>query len=166
MTTLMKEQIQKDSLEASSAMINIDDWAARVSLDIIGKAGFGSDFHSLAQPENPLNLSYRAAFVPNDSSRKVFIWSLITHPKFISLLPIENAKRLRQGVQAVTIWIRNFIAKRQDATAENVEKEGSKVLHQDIISAASKDKFILPLLTTLCDCCICPGTCSIPFSQI
>lgn len=141
MTTLIKEQIQTGSPDTSSAVINIDDWAGRVSLDIIGKAGFGSDFHSLAQPENPLNTAYRAAFLPNEDSRKHFIWSLITHPTFINLLPIENSRRLRQGVRAVTKWIRDFVAKRQNDMSENVGKEGSKGVHQDIISAASKHNF-------------------------
>lgn len=134
MTTLMRKQIRSGSLEDSSAVVDIDDWAGRVSLDIIGKAGFGSDFHSLAQPDNDLNSAYRNAFTPNKNSRKFFILGMLTHPALVNNLPTENARRLRNGVQAVTKWIRDFLAERQS----HIDKKagGSKVAHQDIISAA------------------------------
>ncbi|KAE8442148.1 hypothetical protein EG329_003799 [Mollisiaceae sp. DMI_Dod_QoI] len=137
MTTLMKQQIQTKSPKDSSTIIDIDDWAGRVSLDIISKAGFGSDFHALSHPDTDLNTEYRAAFVPNENSQKIFILSLLTHPTLVNLLPTENAKRLREGVQVVTKWIRDFIADRQSGMSKDAAK--TKIVHQDIISAAMEN---------------------------
>lgn len=133
MTTLMKEQIQSQSPRDLSAVIDIDDWAGRVSLDIISKAGFGSDFHALSQPDTHLNTSYRAGFLPNANSQLLFVLSMLTHPAFINRLPTVNAKKLRASINAVTKWIRDFIAERQNATSEIKKTKG---LHQDVISAA------------------------------
>lgn len=137
MTTLIKQEIQSSSSEKnSSAIIDIDDWAGRVSLDIISKAGFGSDFHALSDPETDLNTSYRAAFLPNANSRLVFILSLLTHPTLINSLPTANARTLREAVGAVTNWIRNFIAERQ---SDMPKEKDTKAVHQDIISAAMEN---------------------------
>ncbi|KUJ07418.1 cytochrome P450 [Mollisia scopiformis] len=134
MTSLMTEQIQSSSPKDLSMVVDFDDWAGRVSLDIIGLAGFGSAFHALSSPETDLNTAYRAAFLPNKNSRMFFILSLLTHPTLVYMLPIEHSKRLREGVNAVTRWIRGFIAKRQHDKPEKTE--GSTFVHQDIISAA------------------------------
>lgn len=136
LTTLIKQQIQSEGSEKGSAVIDIDDWAGRVSLDIISKAGFGSDFHALSNPETGLNTSYRAAFLPNANSRLIFILSLLTHPTLINSLPTANARTLRNGVGVVTKWIRGFIAERQN---DMPKEKSSKAVHQDIISAAMED---------------------------
>lgn len=137
MTNLIKQEIQSSASDkSSSAVIDIDDWAGRVSLDIISKAGFGSDFHALSHPETDLNTSYRAAFLPNANSRLIFILCLLTHPTLINSLPTANARILREGVGVVTKWIRGFIAQRQ---GDMPKEKGNKGVHQDIISAAMEN---------------------------
>lgn len=148
MTTLIKENIRSASPTNSSAVIDVDNWAARVSLDIIGKAGFGSDFHSLSQPEDTLNTLYRDAFVPNKFTPIFFVLSLLTHPTLIIHLPFDQSRRTRRGVKAVTVWIKDFLAKRQDASSEKSDNGGSRLIHQDIISAASKHSIIFLALSS------------------
>ncbi|KAL2065692.1 hypothetical protein VTL71DRAFT_3362 [Oculimacula yallundae] len=142
MVTLIKQELETgpSAVEKSSASINIDDWAGRVSLDIIGKAGFGSQFSSLSHPNTALNTSYRAAFVPNEKSKLIFILYLLTTPKLVNLLPGKNSAIFREGKKAVTEWVRNIIQERKAEMYNNVddldwaEKNGQN----DIIAAAMK----------------------------
>ncbi|KAH7317705.1 cytochrome P450 [Rhexocercosporidium sp. MPI-PUGE-AT-0058] len=144
MVTLIKQEVETGpkATEKSSASINIDDWAGRVSLDIIGQAGFGSEFSSLSHPNTALNTSYRAAFVPNDNSKLIFVLSLLTTPKLVNLLPGKNNALFREGKRSVTDWVRNLIQERKTDMHNHLddldymEKSGQK----DIIAAAMKTK--------------------------
>ena len=44
--------------------IEVNAWASRAALDIIGVAGMGKDFCSLADPNSTLNQTYRKIFSP------------------------------------------------------------------------------------------------------
>lgn len=144
MVTLVKQEVETGpkATGKSSASVNIDDWAGRVSLDIIGQAGFGSEFSSLSHPHTALNTSYRAAFVPNDNSKMIFILSLMTTPKLVTLLPGKDNALFLEGKRSVTEWVRTLIQARKAEMYNNVddldwaEKNGQK----DIIAAAMKTK--------------------------
>lgn len=70
MVSLIKAEIdtKPNSSSAITGIVNIDDWSGRIGLDIIGKAGFGSDFNALSNPHTPLNTSYRDGFIPDKAS--------------------------------------------------------------------------------------------------
>jgi cytochrome P450 len=62
MVALIKTDL---SARPNTCVVNIDDLVGRASLDIIGLAGFGSEFSSLSNPHTHLNDAYRRAFLPN-----------------------------------------------------------------------------------------------------
>jgi len=124
----------KREIGPGSANIDIDDWAGRVSLDIIGQAGFGSEFNSLSNPHTPLNDSYRGAFLPSDSSRIFFLLSVFTHPKLVNMLPFKRTRQLREGIRAVTDFVGNLIDDRQRNMA--FKKPSTEDTQKDIITAA------------------------------
>jgi hypothetical protein len=70
MVSLIKAEIdtKPNSSSAITGIVNIDDWSGRIGLDIIGKAGFGSDFNARSNPHTPLNTSYRDGFIPDKAS--------------------------------------------------------------------------------------------------
>jgi len=143
MVTLIKREVETGpKAEKASGPVNIDDWAGRVSLDIIGQAGFGSEFSSLSYPHTALNTSYRAAFVPNEHSQLIFVLSRLTTPKLVNLLPGKNSALFREGKRSVTDWVRNLIQDRKADMYNHVDdldymdKNGQK----DIIAAAMKTK--------------------------
>jgi hypothetical protein len=101
----MKQDIAMKCVSSPDAKVDIENWAGRVSLDIIGKAGFGSDFSALSNPNTPLTTAYRAAFVPDGSSKLFFLLSLLTSPKFVSFFPFKKNTQIKDGVAAVTKFI-------------------------------------------------------------
>ena len=52
-----------------SPVIDVNDWASRATLDIIGLAGLGQDFNAIADPSNDLNQTYRKILSPNRRAR-------------------------------------------------------------------------------------------------
>ncbi len=137
MVSLIKDEVKSSSSEKSSASVNIDNWAGRVSLDIIGQAGFGSEFSSLSQPNTALNNSYRAAFVPSEKSKLIFALSLMTSPKVLNFLPGKDSRVFREGTRRVTEWVRGLIQARKSEMYQpqgDAEKNG----YEDIISAAMR----------------------------
>lgn len=143
MVTLIKRDVEsRPNSEKFSAPVNIDDWAGRVSLDIIGQAGFGSEFSSLSHPNTALNTSYRAAFVPNENSKLIFVLSLMTTPKLVNWLPGNNSKVFREGKRLVTDWVRTLIQERKAEMYPHFDNVGyvEKNEQKDIIAAAMKTK--------------------------
>jgi hypothetical protein len=67
MVSLIKAEIdtKPNSSDPITGVVDMDDWSGRIGLDIIGKAGFGSDFNALSNPHTPLNTSYRDGFIPD-----------------------------------------------------------------------------------------------------
>ncbi|KAL2068381.1 hypothetical protein VTL71DRAFT_16479, partial [Oculimacula yallundae] len=136
MATLMKRDIQSTSPSQLSAPIRIDDWAGRVALDIIGIAGFGSEFSSLSNPHTELNTLYRAAFLPSDASKLIFGLSMVTTPKLVNWMPGESSALLRKAIAAVTGWVRGMVTKRQAEMLVGKVGSSEKTVQRDIISTA------------------------------
>ena len=77
------------SLTASDpeAIIDVNSWAGRVTLDVIGVAGLGHDFHAIADPNTDLNVTYRRLFSPNRWGRAMGILSFLLPPWILRRLP-------------------------------------------------------------------------------
>lgn len=43
----------------ASMNIEVNQWASRAALDIIGQGGFGQSFNAIQDPDNPLSRTYR-----------------------------------------------------------------------------------------------------------
>jgi len=141
LVSLIKEDIttkRSKSATEASAVIEIGDWAARVSLDIISLAGFGSDFSSLSNPDAPLNEAYRLAFAPSNTNRFLFVASQIVPNAIIQRLPFEKTRRIRDGVAMVKTHIRHMIDERQRQMHAHVDDPSyfAKSNNKDIISVA------------------------------
>jgi cytochrome P450 len=135
MVAFIKQEInaKSDHLGNAPVQLNIEDWAGRVSLDIIGQAGFGSDFASLQNPNTSLNTAYRGAFVPDGSSKLFFLLTLLTSPKFVSYFPFKKNDQIRDGVAAVTQFIKGLIDNRKGKIHMDVDEKQDS---QDIMSVA------------------------------
>jgi cytochrome P450 len=123
-----------------SGTVDIDEWSGRIGLDIIGKAGFGSDFNAITNPHSPLNTSYREAFIPDSKSALIFLLSVLTYPPLIRLLPLEKNRQVREGMNMVNSYLRDLISQRKSDMLKNVDESDylDKTGHRDIISSAMK----------------------------
>lgn len=139
LVSLIKADIgtKPNSSGAITGVVDIDNWGGRIALDIIGKAGFGSDFHALSNPDTPLNTSYREAFIPDSKSTMIFVLSILTYPALIRLLPVEKNRQISLGVKAINSYLNKLISERKLLNADHPEYL-DKTGHKDIISAAMR----------------------------
>jgi cytochrome P450 len=142
LVSLIKAEIniKPNPSSAVTGIVDIDDWSGRIGLDIIGKAGFGSDFDALSNPHTPLNTSYREAFIPDSKSALIFLLSILTYPALIRSLPLEKNRQIREGVAAVNRYLNDLISQRKRDMLQNADNSEylDKMGHRDIISSAMK----------------------------
>jgi cytochrome P450 len=119
----------KSSSDASS-VIEIREWASRATLDIIGLAGMGQDFDSLANPDNELNETYKSIFSGNRGAQIVqVLLGLIPHWLAVAL-PLKQNDEIGKAVNTIKSVARNLIA---DKRAKLLAGESK---HVDILSVA------------------------------
>lgn len=53
-----------DSGLDKNVSIEVNEWASRATLDIIGQGGFGQSFNAIQDPDNALSRTYRSMFKP------------------------------------------------------------------------------------------------------
>jgi cytochrome P450 len=137
MVSLIKQEVDAKIAAGKGNVVDMDDWAGRVSLDVISQAGFGSDFESMIHPFNPLNNSYRAAFMVDESSRPLFVLSVMTTPALTKLLPLKKVREKFAGYRSVTDWVTRQLEERKKTMLSG--DGGSKnAHHKDIISTVMK----------------------------
>ena len=141
MVSLIKDEINAQASVGLETVVNMENWSARVAIDIIGEAGFGSRFDALTHPFTPLNRGYQSAFIVDASTRLLFLISFMTSPVFTNLLPLKTVKAKKEGKKVVRSWIRETIEERKKDMYHNVDDVDylDRRGHTDIISAIMKD---------------------------
>jgi cytochrome P450 len=143
LVSLIKNDVSttsKPSMGPTKGIVDIDDWSGRVGLDIIGQAGFGSEFNSLSNPHTPLNTYYRNSFVPDSKSAMIFFLSILTWPPLVRMLPLAKNRQVREGVAAINSYIGDLINQRKRGMYLNADNPDyfEKTGQKDIITSAMK----------------------------
>ena len=65
MAAILASTRDLDKVDARNvAVIEVNEWAMRAALDIIGQGGFGQSFNAIRDPDNALSQTYRSLFRP------------------------------------------------------------------------------------------------------
>ncbi|KAK5628450.1 hypothetical protein RRF57_004165 [Xylaria bambusicola] len=86
-----------------TAIIEVGNWASRVTLDIIGVAGLGRDFGAIQDENSELNETYRQLFAPNRQALILNLLSQFLPEWFIGRLPVKR----NEDVNAASRYIRS-----------------------------------------------------------
>lgn len=128
----MREEICKeidDNKDGDGrAVVELNHWANKVTLDIIGVAGLGRDFKALSNADDPLVKNYEEILEPTSEKLVFFIFNLIFGRKLVSWLPWSLNERL----MATTGTLRGFCHELVQQKREIMKKEGEEQL--DILS--------------------------------
>lgn len=136
----MMEQIRVDAAKAGTAekagltnptaVLEIGDWASRATLDIIGVAGIGRDFHAIQDPNNHLSKMYQDVFKPSKQARVMNLLNLVLPGWLVTNLPIKRNGDVRQA----SAFIRQVCL---DVVKEKKEKFAlNELTDVDILSVA------------------------------
>lgn len=147
----MVEKIENAELveKAPNVVIEIGGWASRAALDIIGVAGMGQDFNSLADPNTDLNQTYRAVFAPNRQAQILGLMSFFIPGWIIERLPIKRNDDIMAASKLARDTSRQLVRQKKEKLA------AKEKMDPDIISIAleagtlSEDKLVDNMMTFL-----------------
>lgn len=81
-----REQSDRNSTKPHS-ILDVDDWAFRVALDIVGAAGLGRDFGSIRDPQVPLAKVTNEVYKPRGQALILDLLYLVLPGWFVNLIP-------------------------------------------------------------------------------
>ena len=122
-----REQAESDSKQVPP--IEFGQWASRATLDIIGLAGMGQDFHAIQNPNAELAAVYRSIFQPNKQARILGIMTFFLPIWIIRNIPVKRNDEVRTAISTIRRVCRQLIERKKEKLAQ---KEADK----DIISVA------------------------------
>lgn len=133
----------------ANSVVEIREWSSRATLDLIGVAGMGQDFHAIADPSNELYVTYRNIFSPGRGARILQIINMVLGERVLRILPIKRNEEIRDAMATIKRVARNLIQSKR----AQLEKGGRTDL--DILSVAiesggfSDDDLVNQLMTFL-----------------
>lgn len=143
------EDIEKKPLTPDTAVIEVGQWASRVTLDIIGVAGMGQDFGAIRDPDTVLNRTYRTVFRPSRQAQVLGLLNLLFPSWIVHRLPMKQNGEIEKAAEVIRTTCRQLIRVKK-------EKLAKKELHDiDILSVAlesggfSEENLVDQLMTFL-----------------
>ncbi len=134
---------------STAASIEIGEWASRATLDIIGIAGMGQEFNSIADPHTELNQVYRHIFQPSKGAQILGLLQFFIPHWIVRNLPIKRNDDIRAASQVARDTSRRLVREKKQTL------ESNKSLPPDIISIAlasggfTEDKLVDNMMTFL-----------------
>ncbi|KAI1211052.1 cytochrome P450 [Annulohypoxylon truncatum] len=122
--------IQDPEKAKKTSIIEVGEWASRVTLDIIGLAGFGQDFGSIQDPKAELSETYRSVFKPSRQAQRLAFLSLIFPNWLLARLPIKRNNDINAAAETIRNVCRRLIQEKKEKLARKELKD------RDILSVA------------------------------
>jgi len=150
----MVEAIQRqhidDQAEDKKGRIEFNDWTTRVTLDIIGVAGFGKDFDSLNNAKDELVQHYEELLEP-DTANAIFFAANILLPGFlVRLLPIaQNAKMNKITGVLADFAVGLARSRREQAEGKGLREDQKDILSMIVRGGQFKDKEVADQVLTM-----------------
>ncbi|KAI1458004.1 cytochrome P450 [Annulohypoxylon moriforme] len=113
-----------------TGVVEVGDWGSRVTLDIIGLAGFGQDFGSIQDPNAELSQTYRNVFKPSRQAQRLAFLNLIFPNWFLARLPIQRNNDINAAAETIRNVCRRLIREKKEKLARKELKD------LDILSVA------------------------------
>lgn len=143
MTQALLSHIQTNK----DAVVDIRDWASRATLDIIGVAGMGQDFHAIADPSNELNETYANIFSADRGPRLLRVLFVILPAWFTRLLPFKRNDVMRDAIRTIQKVARDLVASKR-AKLEKGDRTDVDILSVAIESGNFTDDDLVNQLMT------------------
>lgn len=107
----------------NTAVVEVGNWASRVTLDIIGLAGLGHDFGAIENEDSELNQTYRQVFQPSKQQRAMALLGQIIPPWFLVALPIKHNDKINGASQYIRAVCRDLIGEKKQKLAEKKQAD-------------------------------------------
>jgi cytochrome P450 len=127
--TMLKEEVPKAEFDFST-------WCTRVTLDIMGTAGFGKDFESLKKNRYDLFIQdYQALVKPSSNVFVFFMLGIVFDPEIGAHIPgLSAAKEMVRISAHLLSWAQDMSAQRRAELANTRTAELERNKRRDILS--------------------------------
>lgn len=125
-------EMKTDATGARSNTIELTPWASRATMDIIGIAGLGRNFHMLQKEEDPLLKIYEALLEPSREKIVHAALIIIFGINVVRLLPLRLNKVFKELSQALDSQCMPMIDEKRRAIEDKADD------HFDILSLLIK----------------------------
>jgi cytochrome P450 len=130
MEHILQDAAQRGGSEKQTAVVEVGNWASRMTLDIIGLAGLGVDFDAIKNPDNRLTRAYSHVFRPSRQARLLQVLSVLTHPRIINLLPVKRNEDIQTAASMIRAECAQMIREKKQKLAQK------QLTDVDILSVA------------------------------
>jgi len=136
-----------ETLPDGTAVINVGNWASRVTLDIIGVAGLGRDFGAIKDPNTELNQTYRRIARPSRAGQRLALLTLFVPGWIVNMLPVKRNDDIVQASKVIRANCRDLI-QRKRAKLANKELTDVDILSVALESGGFSDENLVDQLMT------------------
>ena len=109
--------------QGKAKAIDVNDWCSRATLDIIGVAGLGRDFHALDDTSNELLKTYRQLFTLGRTSRILAMLGFILPPWLVRNLPLKRNDLVQRSSDTIKCICRELIENAKEDLKEEKTRE-------------------------------------------
>lgn len=131
-TKRLQSEIHDPCNQDSSSVIDLNIWASKVTLDIIGVAGLGREFNTIHNADDPLAKAYDELTQPSVDKSIYFALSGLLGMKIVKLLPWELNKVFARITSTLSDSCKRMIQEKRGAI------KGGADDHFDILSLLIK----------------------------
>ncbi|KAL8969481.1 MAG: hypothetical protein Q9197_004320 [Variospora fuerteventurae] len=103
--------------------IEVNEWASRATLDIIGQGGFGQSFNAIQDPDNPLSRTYRGIFQPGRAGQMLGILGFLLPQWLVRKLPFLRNDKMKRSSDFLRSFCRSIIESKRRKPHTETESE-------------------------------------------
>lgn len=118
--------------DTENGRVEMNGWASKVTIDIIGIAAFGREFHVLTNPDDPLINNYDELLKPGKTKFLYFLLSATFSRNFVRMLPWKVAQTFEKTTYNIKSICAQLVREKTEAIAKNADD------HFDILSLLIK----------------------------
>ena len=135
-SNILRDAWLSELVRSPSTRIEVLDWLSKMTLDVIGLAGFNYNFDALAPSAKPneLNEAFSRLFRSNQNPIIMFVALWLP---FINWLPIERNRKRRQATATMARIGKELLAKAK-VTALEEQRSETKSRARDLLSLLVK----------------------------
>ncbi|GIZ38370.1 hypothetical protein CKM354_000178800 [Cercospora kikuchii] len=112
-----------ESADSKTSVVEINHWATKVTVDIIGLAAMGRDFQALKNSDDPLVQVYEELLEPSREKQLFFVGQILGPAKLIRSLPINLNKRSNHIIETLTDICLKLIAEKKEMIKHESESQ-------------------------------------------
>ncbi|KAI2632938.1 cytochrome P450 [Xylaria nigripes] len=134
MTQMLQEALVSGEGKDTGA-VDLNNWSSKVTLDIIGVAGMGTEFNMLKKAEDPLLASYETLLNPAPEMLLYALCSIVFGMSFVNLLPWHMNRLFKESTDNLSRICMSMVEDKRRAIATTKDD------HFDLLSLLIKSDY-------------------------